>query len=130
MTDPDLFTTDTAGLTQVSSPRVVRLADDDRLHLGINPVCKNIEGAELRMLAYNGSIPGPALLVKQGAQITVQTSNDGDVETTVHWHGLRLESAIPRRHPGLWMAHCHIAEHAESGMMFSFNVARNPEPAR
>ncbi len=22
----------------------------------------------------------------------------------------------------LWMAHCHIAEHHESGMMFSFNV--------
>ena len=27
--------------------------------------------------------------------------------------------------PGLWMAHCHIAEHHESGMMFSFRV----EPA-
>ena len=26
--------------------------------------------------------------------------------------------------PGLWMAHCHIAEHVESGMMFSFRVAR------
>jgi FtsP/CotA-like multicopper oxidase with cupredoxin domain len=26
--------------------------------------------------------------------------------------------------PGLWMAHCHIAEHAASGMMFSFNVKR------
>jgi FtsP/CotA-like multicopper oxidase with cupredoxin domain len=23
---------------------------------------------------------------------------------------------------GIWMAHCHIAEHHESGMMFSFNV--------
>jgi hypothetical protein len=22
------------------------------------------------------------------------------------------------------MAHCHIAEHVQSGMMFSFNVAR------
>jgi FtsP/CotA-like multicopper oxidase with cupredoxin domain len=26
--------------------------------------------------------------------------------------------------PGLWMAHCHIAEHMHSGMMFSFTVAR------
>ena len=25
---------------------------------------------------------------------------------------------------GRWMAHCHIAEHHESGMMFSFNVTR------
>ena len=24
--------------------------------------------------------------------------------------------------PTLWMAHCHIAEHHESGMMFSFHV--------
>ncbi len=24
--------------------------------------------------------------------------------------------------PGLWMAHCHIAEHIESGMMLSFRV--------
>jgi FtsP/CotA-like multicopper oxidase with cupredoxin domain len=28
---------------------------------------------------------------------------------------------------GLWMAHCHMAEHTESGMMFSFNVARRSE---
>jgi FtsP/CotA-like multicopper oxidase with cupredoxin domain len=28
--------------------------------------------------------------------------------------------------PGLWMAHCHIAEHNQSGMMFSFNAV----PAR
>jgi len=25
--------------------------------------------------------------------------------------------------PGVWMAHCHLAEHHESGMMFSFNVS-------
>ena len=25
--------------------------------------------------------------------------------------------------PGLWMAHCHIAEHNQNGMMFSFRVA-------
>jgi FtsP/CotA-like multicopper oxidase with cupredoxin domain len=33
-------------------------------------------------------------------------------------------------HTGLWMAHCHIAEHTESGMMFSFTVARRAEPVR
>ena len=26
--------------------------------------------------------------------------------------------------PGLWMAHCHIAEHLQGGMIFSFTVAR------
>ena len=88
----DLFTTATAGLPQVLGPDVTRLADGDRLDLRIGPVRKNINGAELRMLAYNGSVPGPVLHVDQGSEITVQVRNDGDVEATVHWHGLRLEN--------------------------------------
>jgi FtsP/CotA-like multicopper oxidase with cupredoxin domain len=92
MTDPDVFTTATAGLREVWTPRVVRLRDGDRLDLGISPVRKTVRGAELRMLAYNGSVPGPILHVEQGSQIIVHTRNDGDVETTVHWHGLRLEN--------------------------------------
>ena len=88
----DLFTTETAGLPEVLGPDVARLHDGDRLDLRIGPVRKNIDGAELRMLAYNGSIPGPALHVDQGSEITVHAQNDGDVEATVHWHGLRLEN--------------------------------------
>jgi FtsP/CotA-like multicopper oxidase with cupredoxin domain len=30
--------------------------------------------------------------------------------------------------PGRWMAHCHIAEHTESGMMFSFDVVSGVAP--
>ncbi len=92
MTDQDVFTTATAGLKEVSNPRVVRLRDGDRLDLDIGPVRKSLRGAELRMLAYNGSVPGPILHVEQGSQIIVHTRNHGDVETTVHWHGLRLEN--------------------------------------
>src|ERR1700746_1225931 len=88
----DLFTTETTGLPEVRGPDVTRLADGDRLDLRIGPARKTIDGAELRMLAYNGSVPGPNLHVDQGAQITVQVRNDGDVEATVHWHGLRLEN--------------------------------------
>src|SRR4249919_85586 len=88
----DLFTTETAGLPQVASPGVIRLHDGDRLDLCIGPARKNIDDAELRMLAYNGSVPGPNLHVDQGSQITVQVRNDGDVEATVHWHGLRLDN--------------------------------------
>ena len=88
----DLFTTETAGLPEVLGPDVTRLADGDRLDLRIGPVRKSLGRAELRMLAYNGSIPGPVLHVDQGSEITVQVRNDGDVEATVHWHGLRLEN--------------------------------------
>jgi FtsP/CotA-like multicopper oxidase with cupredoxin domain len=87
-----LFTTETAGLPEVAHPGVIRLRDGDRLDLRIGPVRKTIDDAELRMLAYNGSVPGPNLHVDQGSQLTVQVRNDGDVEATVHWHGLRLEN--------------------------------------
>jgi FtsP/CotA-like multicopper oxidase with cupredoxin domain len=90
-----VFTTEAAGLTEVSRLCVVQLANGDRYSLSIGPVRKDLDGdggAELRMLAYNGSIPGPTLRVPQGAHITVDVRNDGDVETTVHWHGLRLEN--------------------------------------
>ena len=92
-TEPDdLFTTETAGLSQATRPQLIRLHDGDRLDLHIEPLRKQIDEAELRMLGYNGSIPGPTLHVDQGSEITVQVTNDGDVEATVHWHGLRLEN--------------------------------------
>ena len=39
--------------------------------------------------------------------------------------GETVDILLDVTNPGRWMAHCHIAEHHESGMMFSFNV----EPA-
>ena len=92
MTPEDLFTTETAGLPLATTPQVIRLRDGDTFDLRIEPVRKRIDDAELRMLGYNGSIPGPTLHVDQGSEITVQVTNDGDVEATVHWHGLRLEN--------------------------------------
>ena len=38
--------------------------------------------------------------------------------------GETVDILLDVSNPGMWMAHCHIAEHTESGMMFSFNVAR------
>jgi FtsP/CotA-like multicopper oxidase with cupredoxin domain len=92
MTDQDLFTTETTSLAPASPPGMTPLRDGGHLRLAIGAVRKRVDGVELRMLAYNGSIPGPTLHVQQGAQVTVDVRNDGDVETTVHWHGLRLEN--------------------------------------
>ncbi len=90
--DDELFTTETTGLSEASRAQVIRLHNGDRFDLSIEPVRKRIDDAELRMLGYNGSIPGPTLHVDQGSEITVQVTNNGDVEATVHWHGLRLEN--------------------------------------
>jgi FtsP/CotA-like multicopper oxidase with cupredoxin domain len=91
MTD-DFFPRDTAGLVEVVPTRTLRLRDGDHIDLRISPVTKHLGGDVLRMLAYDGSIPGPTLHVDQGSQLTVHVQNDGDLETTVHWHGLRLEN--------------------------------------
>src|ERR671910_3227422 len=88
----DAFTTETEGLPEASNPSVVRLYNGDTFDLSIRPVRKRFGDNEVRMLGYNGSIPGPTLHVDQGSEITVQVTNDGDVEATVHWHGLRLEN--------------------------------------
>ena len=94
----DTFPTTTAGLAEATRPEEVHLADGERFELRIAPVVKHIDGAEVRMLSYNGSIPGPTLRVKQGSEIEVDITNDGDHETTVHWHGLRLENRYDGTH--------------------------------
>ena len=87
------FATDITGLPEATRPEVLALLDGDELPLRITPVAKRLGDTTVRMLAYNGSIPGPTLKVRQGTQIAVHVTNDTDDETTVHWHGLRLENS-------------------------------------
>ena len=88
----DRFPADVTGLPEPSPPEHVELSDGDTFELRIAPVAKRIGDETVRMLAYNGSIPGPVLKVKEGSEIGVKIENQGDVEATVHWHGLRLEN--------------------------------------
>jgi FtsP/CotA-like multicopper oxidase with cupredoxin domain len=94
----DNFPTATAGLAPSVATPVVELADGDEFDLTIAPVTKEIGGSALRMLAYNGSIPGPTLRVKQDSEIVVNVTNEGDLEATVHWHGLRLDNRYDGTH--------------------------------
>ncbi len=86
------FSTDVEGLDEATAPEVVRLRDGDVHEITIKPVRKRIGDAEVRMLGYNGSIPGPTLHVDQGSEVTIEATNLGDVDATLHWHGLRLEN--------------------------------------
>jgi FtsP/CotA-like multicopper oxidase with cupredoxin domain len=86
------FPTDPSGLPEAGRPELLELADGDTLNLQVSPVAKRLGDTTVRMLGYNGSIPGPTLKVAQGSEIVVQVTNQGDLDTTVHWHGLRLEN--------------------------------------
>ena len=72
---------------------LVRLADGDTLHLTAGLVTRIIAGHRLRMYGYNGEYPGPTISVRQGATIVVDLVNHLDQPTTIHWHGIRLDSA-------------------------------------
>jgi FtsP/CotA-like multicopper oxidase with cupredoxin domain len=94
----DHFPTDTAGLPQSARPQTVEVADGESFDLRIAPVAKQLGDDTVRMLSYNGSVPGPTLKVAEGSEIIVDVENHGDLEATVHWHGLRLDSRYDGTH--------------------------------
>jgi FtsP/CotA-like multicopper oxidase with cupredoxin domain len=125
------FPTDPTGLPEATRPPLMELAEHSELHLHVSPVAKRLGDSTVRMLGYNGSIPGPTLKVRQGSEVIVKVTNAGDLETTVHWHGLRLENkydGVPHEtqipipvggsftykirfpDPGLYWYHPHIRE--------------------
>jgi FtsP/CotA-like multicopper oxidase with cupredoxin domain len=136
------FPRDTAGLPAATPTEVVDLADGDAFELRIAPVVKQLGQERVRMLAYNGSIPGPTLRVPEGSQITVDVLNEGDLEATVHWHGLRLDNRSDGTHetqapipvggrfccrvafpdPGVYWYHPHIREDYGQEMGLYANV--------
>jgi FtsP/CotA-like multicopper oxidase with cupredoxin domain len=118
-TTPDHFPTDVEGLPEAHAPERVELSDGDEFDLRIGPVGKRLGDDTVRMLAYNGSIPGPVLEVQEGSEIVVNIENRGDMEATVHWHGLRLEN----RYDGTHETQAPI----EVGERFSVRVAF-PDP--
>ena len=90
--DMDNFPTRADGLPVAAATEVVELANGEEFNLRIEPISKRLGDTTVRMLAYNGSIPGPTLRVQQGSELVVNVANEGDLETTVHWHGLRVDN--------------------------------------
>jgi hypothetical protein len=57
----DQFPRDTSGLPAATTSEIVEFARRQRFRLRIAPVTKQFGDATVRMLAYNGPIPGPTL---------------------------------------------------------------------
>jgi FtsP/CotA-like multicopper oxidase with cupredoxin domain len=146
MSATDHFSQDTTGLPESRATEIVDVAPGGSFELGIAAVRKRIGEAEVRMLAYNGSVPGPTLRVAEGSQIEVDVVNEGDLEATVHWHGLRLDNRSDGTHetqapipiggrysctvafpdPGLYWYHPHIREDYGQEMGLYGNVIVEP----
>jgi FtsP/CotA-like multicopper oxidase with cupredoxin domain len=148
-TSTDDFPRDTAGLPASRPTEVVDVPDGGRIELRVAPVTKQIGDATVRMLAYNGSIPGPTLRVRQDSEIEVDVVNEGDMDATVHWHGLRLDNRFDGTHetqppipiggsftsrvtfpdPGIYWYHPHIREDYGQEMgLYGNVVVESPHP--
>lgn len=86
------FSTDTLGLPEAKKMEQVELKNGESYDLTARIVKQNINGTDVRMLAYNGSIPGPVIKVRQGSTVTVNFINNTDVDSTLHPHGVRADN--------------------------------------
>jgi FtsP/CotA-like multicopper oxidase with cupredoxin domain len=49
-------------------------------------------GKSISTFGYNGTVPGPLLRLRAGQQVSIDISNETDIDDIVHWHGLYAPS--------------------------------------
>jgi len=134
------------GLTVLDS-KEQKLTDGETYNMDARKVTKTVGGSEISMYAYNGEIPGPILKVEQGSSLTVNFTNNLDVDTTVHWHGIRVKNefdgvpGITQRpirpgesfvyrldfpDPGVYWYHPHIREDFQQDLGLYGNIIVEP----
>ncbi len=53
-----------------------------------------IDGVMSLILCYNGTSPGPTLVVRRGTAVTIRIKNRLQEATTVHWHGAHVPGIL------------------------------------
>ena len=84
--------TDVVGLPEAKPTETIELKSGDSYNLTASYVKKTISGTKYRMLAYNGSIPGPIIKITQGSEVTINFKNNTDMKTLLHSHGVRMDN--------------------------------------
>lgn len=85
---------DIDALPEAKPTSILEVQDGDTITLNPELVRASINGKKFALYAYNGQFPGPILKVEQGSTFTVNVTNNIDVPTTIHWHGIRLENTF------------------------------------
>jgi len=107
----------------------------------------SIEGRDVEAMTINGGIPGPVLRWKIGDLARIHVTNEMDVPTSVHWHGLLLPNRqdgvpglttpgirpgqthtfeIPIHHAGTYWYHSHTSLQEQRGVYGAIVI--EPEP--
>ena len=119
--------------------------------LSIGEIGVNFTGAPSRALAVNGQIPGPALRFVNGEDVVIHITNNLDVMSSIHWHGLLVPPEMdgvpgisfdgippgetftyrfPIRQTGTYWYHSHSAYQEQQGVYGPLIIEpRRAEPA-
>lgn len=62
----------------------------DQFDLVIGPMPFTVGGRTRIATAVNGSVPAPALRLREGSLVTIKVTNRLAEPTSIHWHGIRL----------------------------------------
>ena len=66
--------------------------DEIKLVIAHTPI--TIDGKEVHAVTINGTVPGPLLRLKEGQRVKISVTNNLDVDTSIHWHGLLVPPAM------------------------------------
>lgn len=79
-------------LPEVEETKIVSLRDSDTFEMKAEVVKQEVGNRTIRRLAYNRQIPGPIIEAQKGSTVTLKFTNETEMPTTVHSHGLRLDN--------------------------------------
>jgi FtsP/CotA-like multicopper oxidase with cupredoxin domain len=83
---------DPMSLPEARPSEAVTLGDGDTLAVTVSLVRRTLQGHTLAMYGYNGQHPGPLIRADRGSTVVVRVTNDIQLPTTVHWHGIRIDN--------------------------------------
>ena len=83
---------DASTLPEAQPSQVVTMSDGDTLEISVSMVRRTLAGHELVMFGYNGQYPGPLIKAPKGATLVVRVTNEIQMPTTIHWHGIRIDN--------------------------------------
>ncbi|QGT77717.1 copper resistance system multicopper oxidase [Guyparkeria halophila] len=77
---------------QVGNHEAERLEDGDTdiFNLVIDRTPMKIDGKPANPITVNGTVPGPAIRMREGRNVRIRVQNKLDEWTSIHWHGILL----------------------------------------
>ncbi len=141
---------DAAALPEARPSQTVSMTDGDTLDIAVSMVRRTLAGHEMIMFGYNGQYPGPLIQAPKDATVIVRVTNDIEMPTTIHWHGVRLDNrfdgvpgvtqaAIERGESftyevhvpdaGMYWYHPHVREDVQQDLgLFGNLLVTSPDP--